>query len=58
MAEEPVVGIRPEGGGIGPVNFAEGGNPYGVVLTTTRLPSRTRPAPMQRGVEGCTSSQW
>jgi 2-polyprenyl-6-methoxyphenol hydroxylase-like FAD-dependent oxidoreductase len=32
MAEEPLVGIRPEGGGIGPVNRAVGGNPYGVVL--------------------------
>ena len=32
MAEEPEIGMRPEGGGIGPVNREEGGNPYGVVL--------------------------
>jgi 2-polyprenyl-6-methoxyphenol hydroxylase-like FAD-dependent oxidoreductase len=32
MDEEPQIGMRPEGGGIGPVNRAEGGNPYGVVL--------------------------
>ncbi len=32
MNEEPEVGMRPEGGGIGPVNREEGGNPYGVVL--------------------------
>ena len=32
MREEPVIGTRREGGGIGPVNRAEGGGPYGVVL--------------------------
>jgi 2-polyprenyl-6-methoxyphenol hydroxylase-like FAD-dependent oxidoreductase len=32
MAEEPEVGVRREGGGIGPVNREQGGNPYGVVL--------------------------
>ncbi len=32
MAEEPEIGMRPEGGGIGPVNRAEGGGPYRVVL--------------------------
>ena len=32
MDEEPEIGMRPEGGGIGPVNRAEGGGPYGVVL--------------------------
>jgi 2-polyprenyl-6-methoxyphenol hydroxylase-like FAD-dependent oxidoreductase len=32
MAEEPEIGVRPEGGGIGPVNRQEGGGPYGVVL--------------------------
>ena len=32
MDEEPQIGMRPEGGGIGPVNREEGGNPYGVVL--------------------------
>ncbi|HEX2153391.1 MAG TPA: FAD-dependent monooxygenase [Acidimicrobiia bacterium] len=32
MEEEPEIGMRPEGGGIGPVNPADGGGPYGVVL--------------------------
>jgi 2-polyprenyl-6-methoxyphenol hydroxylase-like FAD-dependent oxidoreductase len=32
MDEEPEIGMRPEGGGIGPVNREEGGGPYGVVL--------------------------
>ena len=32
MDEEPEVGMRREGGGIGPVNRLEGGGPYGVVL--------------------------
>ncbi len=32
MGEEPDVGGRPEGGGIGPVNRTEGGGPYRVVL--------------------------
>ena len=32
MAEEPEIGMRPEGGGIGPVNREKGGGPYGVVL--------------------------
>jgi len=32
MDEEPELGMRPEGGGIGPVNRLEGGGPFGVVL--------------------------
>jgi 2-polyprenyl-6-methoxyphenol hydroxylase-like FAD-dependent oxidoreductase len=32
MDEEPDVGVRPEGGGIGPVDRVHGGSPYGVVL--------------------------
>jgi 3-(3-hydroxy-phenyl)propionate hydroxylase len=32
MDEEPQVGMRPEGGGIGPVNREEGGGPFRVVL--------------------------
>ncbi len=32
MDEEPEIGMRPEGGGIGPVNRSEGGGPYRVVL--------------------------
>jgi len=37
MEEEPEIGVRPEGGGIGPVNRAEGGGPYGVVLVERQL---------------------
>jgi 2-polyprenyl-6-methoxyphenol hydroxylase-like FAD-dependent oxidoreductase len=32
MTEEPEIGVRPEGGGIGPINRELGGGPYGVVL--------------------------
>ena len=32
MTEEPELGVRPEGGGIGPVNREIGGSPDGVVL--------------------------
>jgi 2-polyprenyl-6-methoxyphenol hydroxylase-like FAD-dependent oxidoreductase len=32
MDEDPEIGMRPEGGGIGPVNREAGGSPYGVVL--------------------------
>jgi 2-polyprenyl-6-methoxyphenol hydroxylase-like FAD-dependent oxidoreductase len=32
MTEEPVLGIRPEGGGIGPVDPTRQGGPYGVTL--------------------------
>ena len=32
MDEEPEIGVRPEGGGIGPVDRERGGSPYGVVL--------------------------
>ena len=33
MDEEPEIGLRPEGGGIGPVDREKGGgSPYGVVL--------------------------
>ena len=37
MDEEPELGIRPEGGGIGPVNRAEGGGPFRVVLIERQL---------------------
>jgi 3-(3-hydroxy-phenyl)propionate hydroxylase len=37
MTEEPEVGIRREGGGIGPVDFEKGGNPYRVVLKEQRV---------------------
>ena len=32
MDEQPEIGVRPEGGGIGPVDRAAGGGPYRVVL--------------------------
>ncbi len=32
MTEAPEIGVRPEGGGIGPVDRVAGGSPYGVVL--------------------------
>ncbi len=35
--DEPVIGLRPEGGGIGPVNRVEGGGPYGVVLKEKQI---------------------
>src|SRR5947207_264715 len=37
MDEEPQVGMRPEGGGIGPVNREEGGGPFGVVIREREL---------------------
>jgi 3-(3-hydroxy-phenyl)propionate hydroxylase len=35
--------MRPEGGGIGPVNREEGGNPYGVVLLEKKIEHTTEP---------------
>ena len=43
MEGEPAIGMRPEGGGIGPVNPAEGGGPYGVVLVENKLDHTTEP---------------
>jgi 3-(3-hydroxy-phenyl)propionate hydroxylase len=37
MVEEPKVAMRPEGGGIGPVDREKGGNPYNVVLREQRV---------------------
>jgi 3-(3-hydroxy-phenyl)propionate hydroxylase len=37
MDEQPEIGIRREGGGIGPVDPAQGGGPYRVVLKETRV---------------------
>jgi 3-(3-hydroxy-phenyl)propionate hydroxylase len=37
MDEEPEIGMRRQGGGIGPVNRAEGGGPFRVVLTERHL---------------------
>jgi len=43
MGEEPEIGMRPEGGGIGPVNREEGGGPYGVVLLEKRVEHASEP---------------
>jgi 3-(3-hydroxy-phenyl)propionate hydroxylase len=43
MEEEPEIGMRPEGGGIGPVNREEGGNPYGVVLLEKEVDHTSEP---------------
>ncbi len=41
--EEPELGMRPEGGGIGPVNREEGGGPYGVVLLEKHVEHTSEP---------------
>ncbi|HEX2403449.1 MAG TPA: FAD-dependent monooxygenase, partial [Acidimicrobiia bacterium] len=43
MDEEPEIGMRPEGGGIGPVNREEGGGPYGVVLLEKQIEHTSEP---------------
>jgi 2-polyprenyl-6-methoxyphenol hydroxylase-like FAD-dependent oxidoreductase len=43
MKEEPEIGMRPEGGGIGPVNREEGGGPYGVVLLEKDIEHASEP---------------
>ncbi|HUP16976.1 MAG TPA: FAD-dependent monooxygenase [Acidimicrobiia bacterium] len=43
MDEEPEIGRRPEGGGIGPVNREEGGNPYAVVLLEKDIEHTSEP---------------
>jgi 2-polyprenyl-6-methoxyphenol hydroxylase-like FAD-dependent oxidoreductase len=43
MSEEPELGMRPEGGGIGPVNRVEGGGPFRVVLTEKHLDHTSEP---------------
>ena len=45
MDEEPEIGMRPEGGGIGPVNREKGGGPYGVVLLEKEIEHATEPTP-------------
>ena len=45
MDEEPEIGMRPEGGGIGPVNREEGGGPYGVVLLEKEVEHISEPTP-------------
>jgi 3-(3-hydroxy-phenyl)propionate hydroxylase len=46
MEEEPEIGMRGEGGGIGPVNREQGGGPYGVVLAEQHIDD-TRDPTMQ-----------
>jgi 2-polyprenyl-6-methoxyphenol hydroxylase-like FAD-dependent oxidoreductase len=43
MKDEPKIGVRPEGGGIGPVNRVDGGGPYGVVLRERELDHANEP---------------
>jgi 2-polyprenyl-6-methoxyphenol hydroxylase-like FAD-dependent oxidoreductase len=43
MAEEPPIGMRPEGGGIGPVNRTDGGGPYRVVLVEKHVAHTSEP---------------
>jgi 2-polyprenyl-6-methoxyphenol hydroxylase-like FAD-dependent oxidoreductase len=43
MDEEPEIGMRPEGGGIGPVNREKGGGPYGVVLLEKQVEHTSAP---------------
>ena len=43
MDEEPEIGMRPEGGGIGPVNREKGGSPYGVVLLEAEVEHASDP---------------
>ena len=43
MDEEPEIGMRREGGGIGPVNREEGGGPYGVVLKERHVEHTSEP---------------
>jgi len=41
--DEPELGMRREGGGIGPVNRAEGGGPFGVALTEGHIVHTSEP---------------
>ncbi len=43
MTDEPPIGMRPEGGGIGPVDREKGGSPYGVVLREARTDHTDEP---------------
>ena len=44
MDEAPEIGMRPEGGGIGPVNREEGGGPYRVVLLEKHVEHTSEPS--------------
>ncbi|HKY14122.1 MAG TPA: FAD-dependent monooxygenase, partial [Microthrixaceae bacterium] len=43
MGQEPTVGMRPEGGGVGPVNPGEVGGPYRVVLLEQQVEHTSDP---------------
>jgi 3-(3-hydroxy-phenyl)propionate hydroxylase len=43
MDEQPEIGVRPEGGGIGPVNREGGGGPFGVVLKEQQVEHASEP---------------
>jgi 3-(3-hydroxy-phenyl)propionate hydroxylase len=43
MASVPEIGVRPEGGGIGPIDPAQGGGPYRVVLKEPRVDHAREP---------------
>ncbi len=43
MEDPPPVGLRPEGGGIGPVDPSSGGGPYGLVLVEEGVEHSTEP---------------
>lgn len=51
MDEEPKVGMRREGGGIGPVNPAEGGGPFRVVFRRSP-PATPRSPPCRTSASG------
>ena len=65
MDEEPEIGVRREGGGIGPVDRANGGGPYGVVLKEREVehdaepdlrgPPRRRSSPRTGPTSACTA---
>jgi 3-(3-hydroxy-phenyl)propionate hydroxylase len=43
MEELPPIGVRPEGGGIGPIDPVSGGGPYGVVVKERRVDHAAEP---------------
>jgi 2-polyprenyl-6-methoxyphenol hydroxylase-like FAD-dependent oxidoreductase len=51
MDEDPEIGMRPEGGGIGPVNREEGGGPYRVVLLEKHVEHTSEPTLQDLGEE-------
>src|SRR5262245_17447282 len=43
MGEQPEIGVRPEGGGIGPVNRVDGGGPFRVVVRERQVDDTGEP---------------